>query len=309
MTNLDFEKIVDTSDEWITSRTGIKERHIADETITNSDMAVKACERALEMSGTLKEEIDLLICGTVTPDYRLPSSACVVQEKLGLSNAVAFDVVAACTGFINGLTIADSYIQTGVHKKALVVGVEKLSSMTNYNDRGTCVLFGDGAGAVVVEPSTNGHGLISSFMKSDGRLWKLLWTEIGGSKFPYTPDFQFDGSDKIQMNGAEVFKVAVKEMANAVENVLDQGDVSPSDIALFVPHQANLRIIDALAKRLKISNDKVFKNIEKYGNTSAASVPIALDEANRDGRIKPGDYVVVVAFGGGLIWGSALIKW
>jgi len=309
MTNLDFEKIVDTSDEWITSRTGIKERHIASDTMTTSDMSVEACKQAMEMAKCKKEDIDLVICGTVTPDYRLPSNACMIQKELGLTNALAFDVVAACTGFINGLVIANAYISTGLYKKALVIGAEKLSAIANYNDRTTCVLFGDGAGAVVVEPSANDRGIVSSFMKSDGRLWQLLWMEVGGIKNPYTPEFAYNGTDKIFMNGAEVFKVAVKEMAKAVENVLEEANLSPSDIALFVPHQANLRIIDALAKRLKISQEKVFKNIERYGNTSAASVPIALDEANREGRIKPGDYVVVVAFGGGLIWGSALIKW
>ena len=309
MTNLDFERIVDTSDEWITTRTGIKERHIAVDSMTSADMAVEACKQAMEMAKCEKEDIDLVICGTVTPDYRLPSNACMIQKELGLVNALAFDVVAACTGFINGLVIADSYISTGLYKRALVIGVEKLSAITNYKDRTTCVLFGDGAGAVVLEPSHNESGVVSSFMKSDGRLWQLLWMEVGGIKKPYTPEFSYDGSDKIFMNGAEVFKVAVKEMANAVETVLEKGGVSSSDIALFVPHQANLRIIDALAKRLKISKDRVFKNIEKYGNTSAASVPIALDEANREGKIKKGDYVVVVAFGGGLIWGAALIKW
>ncbi len=309
MTNIDLEKIVDTSNEWITTRTGIKERHIADADMTTSDMAVQAAMRAMEMARCEKEEIDLVICGTVTPDYRLPSNACLIQERLGLTNAVAFDVVAACTGFINGLVIANSYIETGLHKKALIIGVEKLSAVTNYKDRTTCVLFGDGAGAVVVEPSASGSGLISSFMKSDGRLWQLLWMKVGGVKNPYTMDFDYNGSDKIYMNGAEVFKVAVKEMANAVENVLEKAGVASSDIALFVPHQANLRIIDALAKRLKIGPERVYKNIERYGNTSAASVPIALDEANREGKIKPGDYVVVVAFGGGLIWGAALIKW
>lgn len=309
MTNIDFEKIVDTSNEWITSRTGIKERHIANADMTTADMAVQAAMRAMEMARCEKEEIDLVICGTVTPDYRLPSNACLIQERLGLTNAVAFDVVAACTGFIKGLVIANSHIETGLHKKALIIGVEKLSAVTNYKDRTTCVLFGDGAGAVVVEPSTNGCGMISSFMKSDGRLWQLLWMKVGGVKNPYTTDFDYNGSDKIYMNGADVFKVAVKEMANAVEVVLEKAGVASSDIALFVPHQANLRIIDALAKRLKIEPERVFKNIERYGNTSAASVPIALDEANREGKIKPGDYVVVVAFGGGLIWGAALIKW
>lgn len=308
MTNADFEKIVDTSDEWITTRTGIKERRIANGMPT-SDMAVAACEKALEMAGCDKEEIDLVINATVTPDYRLPSNGCVIQEKMGLTNAVAYDIVSACTGFINGLIIANANISTGQNKKALVIGSEKLSAIANYKDRTTCVLFGDAAGAVVLERSDNERGLVSSFMKSDGTYRKLLWQEVGGTQNPYSPDFAFDGKDKITMNGSDVFKVAVKEMARAVQNVLDQAQVDPSEIALFIPHQANLRIIDALAKRLKIDGDRVFKNIEKYGNTSSASVPLALDEANREGRIKPGDYVVMVAFGGGLIWGASLVKW
>ncbi len=309
MTNADFEKIVDTSDEWIITRTGIKERRILNGSMTGSDMAVIAAKRAMEAANCTPEEIDLVITGTVTPDYRLPSNACVIQEKIGLTNAVAFDVVAACTGFINGLTVASSFIETGRYKKALVIGSEALSSITNYDDRSTCVLFGDAAGAVILEPSVNGSGLISSFMKSDGRYRELLWMPTGGSKNPYTPNFDYDGTDKIYMAGADVFKVAVKEMANAAEQVIARGGITPQDIALVIPHQANIRIIDALAKRLKIDMDRVFVNIEYYGNTSAASVPLALDEANRAGRIKHGDYILMVAFGGGLIWGAALIKW
>ena len=308
MTNADFEKIVDTSNEWITTRTGIKERRIANGMPT-SDMAVAACEKALEMADCAKEDIDLVINATVTPDYRLPSNGCVIQEKLGLPNAVAYDIVAACTGFINGLVIANANISTGINKKALVIGSEKLSAIANYNDRTTCVLFGDAAGAVVLEPSNDDRGLISSYMKSDGTLRELLWQEVGGTVNPYSPDFSYDGRDKIMMNGSDVFKVAVKEMSRAVQEVLKQAQVDPSEIALFVPHQANLRIIDALAKRLKIDSDRVYKNIENYGNTSSASVPLALDQANREGRIKPGDYVVMVAFGGGLIWGASLVKW
>lgn len=308
MTNADFEKIVDTSNEWITTRTGIKERRIANGMPT-SDMAVAACEKALEMAHCDKEDIDLLINATVTPDYRLPSNGCVIQEKLGLPNAVAYDIVSACTGFINGLIIANANIATGTNRKALVIGSEKLSAITNYQDRTTCVLFGDAAGAVVLEPSDNDHGLVSSFMKSDGTLRNLLWQEVGGTQNPYSPDYNFDGRDKISMNGSDVFKVAVKEMARAVQIVLEQARVDPSEIALFIPHQANLRIIDALAKRLKIDGERVYKNIDKYGNTSSASVPLALDEANREGRIKSGDYVVMVAFGGGLIWGASLVKW
>ncbi len=309
MTNADFEKIVDTTDEWIITRTGIKERRICDDDMTGGDMAAEACKRALENSGTSPEEIDLLIIGTVTPDYRCPSEAVIVQEKVGLVNAVAFDIVAACTGFINGLSMANSLIQTGQYKKALIVGSEKLSSIANYNDRGTCILFGDAAGAVVIGPEDNGNGILSTFMKSDGRYAKLLWQEVGGTKNPYTPENVNNGKDKLFMAGSDVFKVAVREMCNASIKVLEDAGLTADDLALVVPHQANIRIIDALIKRLKVDKNKVYMNIEKYGNTSAASVPLALDEANREGRIKEGDYVLMVAFGGGLIWGAALVRW
>ncbi len=309
MTNADFERIVDTTDDWIVSRTGIRERRIADNGTSTSDMAVAACQEALKMSGCSHEEIDLLILGTVTPDYRLPSCACVVQEKMGLPNAAAFDVVSACTGFINGLSIANSYIASGHAKKALIVGVEKLSAIVNYKDRNTCVLFGDGAGAAVVAGDDSGRGVLSTFMRSDGKMREMLWIKAGGTTHQYSAEHAASGADKVLMNGSEIFKVAVKEMANAVWHVMEDAGIDQSQVSLVVPHQANIRIIEALARRLKVDKDKVYINISKYGNTSAASVPIALDEAYREGRIKEGDHIVMVAFGGGLIWGSALVKW
>jgi len=309
MTNADFEKIVDTSDEWIVSRTGIKERRIASDDVAVSDMSIKAIENAIEMSGLSNEDIDLLIVGTVTPDYKLPSAACVIQEKMNLPNATAFDIVSACTGYINGLSIASSYIQTGTYKNALVVGAEKLSSIANYNDRNTCVLFGDAAGATVLTASDGDRGVISTYMKSDGKLRELLWIKGGGSVFPIKEGYINNGFDKVMMNGSDVFKVAVKNMCYAAEKVIDDAGINASDISLIIPHQANIRIIDAIAKRLKADKSKVYINIENYGNTSAASIPLALDEANRAGRIKEGDYVLMVAFGGGLIWGSALVRW
>jgi len=309
MTNADFERIVDTSDDWIVSRTGIRERRIANNGTQSSDMAVAALGKAMEMAHCAPEEIDALIVGTVTPDYRLPSTACVVQEKMGLPNAVAFDAVAACTGFINGLAIARCFLETGVHKKIGVVGVEKLSSITNYKDRNTCVLFGDAAGAAIVAADTNDHGVLSTFMKSDGNYRRFLWMPTGGTEAPYTPDFTYDGSDKIAMNGSEVFRVAVRQMCDAAIKVIEDAGLKPEDVSLVVPHQANIRIIEALAKRLGLGMDRVMLNIEKYGNTSAASVPLALDEANRAGRIKSGDIILMVAFGGGLIWGAALVRW
>ncbi|MEA3296887.1 MAG: beta-ketoacyl-ACP synthase III [candidate division Zixibacteria bacterium] len=309
MTNADFEAIVDTSDDWIVSRTGIRERRITDDDTLSSDMAAAAIGNALEMARCSREEVDALIIGTVTPDYRLPSTACVVQEKMGLPNAVAYDIVAACAAFLNGLTIARGYIESGIYKKIVVVGVEKLTSITNYKDRNTCVLFGDAAGAAVVAPDTNGNGILSTFMKSNGSMRELLWMRTGGTKNPYTSDFTYDGSDKIAMAGSEVFKVAVREMSAAALKVIDDAGLDSSDISLIIPHQANIRIVEALAKRLKVGMDRVYLNIEKYGNTSSASVPLALDEAHRAGRLKPGDHVLMVAFGGGLIWGSALMKW
>ncbi|HEX2897310.1 MAG TPA: beta-ketoacyl-ACP synthase III [candidate division Zixibacteria bacterium] len=308
MTNADFERIVETSDEWITTRTGIKERRIANGVAT-SDMAVAASRAALDMARVANEDIEMVILATVTPDYRLPSAACVVQEKMNFPNAAAFDVVAACAGFINGLSIASSYIENGNIKKALVIGVEKLSAFTNYKDRNTCVLFGDAAGAVVVSAEEGESGVLSSYIKSDGKYRTLLWAEIGGSLNPYTESYEYDGRDKIMMNGSDVFKIAVKEMGNAAVKVIENAGLKASDISLIVPHQANIRIVEALAKRLKLDMDKVFLNIEKYGNTSAASVPLALDQANRTGRLKQGDYIVMVAFGGGLTWGASLVRW
>ena len=309
ITNADLEKIVDTSDEWIVTRTGIRERHIASADMSCGDMAAEASRRALDMAGRTHEDIDLIICGTISADYRLPSNACVLQEKMGFPNAAAFDVASACTGFLNGLSIANAYISTGQHKRALVIGAEKLSSMTNYSDRNTCVLFGDAAGAVVVEGCDDGHGVLSSCLRSDGSLRPWLWIKTGGSRHPYLPDFNFDSSDKIQMNGSDIFKVAVRNMEMAAMKVIEDAGLTVADIALCVPHQANIRIIDAVTRRLGLPPEKVFINIEKYGNTSSASVPLALDEANREGRIKRGDNVVMVAFGGGLIWGASVVKW
>lgn len=309
MTNADFEKIVDTTDEWIFSRTGIKERRIAPPGMAVSDMTVEACKNAIASSGLKNEDIDLLIIGTVTPDYRLPSAACVVQEKMDLPNATAFDIVSACTGFINGLSIASSFIETGAYKNVLVVGSEKLSSIANFKDRNTCVLFGDGAGAAVLTGTDGDSGILSTYLKSDGRLRDLLWIEDGGSANPVNEGYEFKGRDKILMNGQDLFKVAVKQMCNAAVKVIEDAGLTSQDIALVIPHQANIRIIGAIGKRLKISMDKVYVNIDKYGNTSAASIPIALDEALRAGRIKQGDHILMVSFGGGLIWGSALIRW
>lgn len=309
MTNADFERIVDTSDEWITTRTGIKERRISDENTHSSDMATAALKSALEMAETSPEEIEALILGTVTPDYRLPSTACITQEKVGFKNAVAFDIVAACTGFITAMSVARGFIQAGVYRKVAIVGVEKLSSITNYHDRNTCVLFGDAAGAAILEADISGRGVLGTHLKSDGSMKEWLWMPVGGTVEPITPDYDWDNRDKLAMNGSEVFKVAVRQMCNSALKVIEDAGLKRDDISLVVPHQANIRIIEAIAKRLKVSMDKVVVNIDRYGNSSSASVPLALDEANRAGRLKPGDNVVMVAFGGGMIWGAALVKW
>ncbi|SYZ72021.1 3-oxoacyl-(acyl-carrier-protein) synthase 3 [Candidatus Zixiibacteriota bacterium] len=309
LTNADLERMLDTSDKWIYSHTGIRERRIAEDDCTTSDMAVEAIRQALDMSECLPEDVDMIIAGTSTPDYRMPSTACVIQEKLNFSNAGSFDVVSACTGFLNGLVIAGSLIESGACKTIVVVGAEKLSSVTNYKDRNTCILFGDGAGAVVMAADNDGHGVLSSFIKSDGTKRNLLWIPVGGVANPYTPDFSNDGSDKLIMNGRDLYRIAVREMYNASVIVVKEAGISPQDISLIIPHQANIRIIEGLIKRLDVKMNRVFVNIDKYGNTSAASIPIALDEANRTGRLKPGDLVLMVAFGSGLVWGASVVRW
>lgn len=313
MTNADFEKIVDTSDEWITTRTGIKERHIAPREMTSSDMSVKAAEAALEMAGWSPEDVEMTIVATITPDYRLPSNACVVQERLGLVNSGTMDLAAACAGYLHGVATATAFIESGHVKRALVIGVEKLSSITNYNDRGTCILFGDAAGATALEVTDEDRGVLSSFMKSDGRLGKLLWIPVGGVAQPYKEAYDNDGvndgEDCLYMNGSEVFKHAVRQMGDAAVRVLDEAGISQQEIDLVIPHQANIRIIEAITKRLETPADRVFVNIERFGNTSSASVPLALDEAVRTGRIKDGDHVLMLAFGGGLTWAATLVRW
>ncbi len=310
LTNADLEKMVDTSDEWITTRSGIKERRIADEGTAASDLALKASIQAMEEAKVRSEEIDLILIGTVTPDFPFPSTACVLQDRLKAKNAGVLDIAAACSGFIYGLSIAQAFISSGKYKTILVVGVEVLSRITDWTDRNTCVLFGDGAGAAIVKSSNdNNKGILATYLCGDGSLGNLLHIPIGGTRTPLTKE-NIDRRDHyLKMEGNEVFKSAVRSMGDAALRVLREAKIPPEEVDLLIPHQANIRIIEATAKRLKLPMEKVFVNIDKYGNTSSASIPIALEEARKSGRIKPGDITVLVAFGAGFTWGSAVIRW
>ncbi|NMC42504.1 MAG: ketoacyl-ACP synthase III [candidate division Zixibacteria bacterium] len=310
LTNADFERMVDTSHEWIMTRTGIAERHIARPDEDTSDMCAAAAREAFADAGVTPEEIDLVIAGTVTPDFLVPSLACIIQKKLGLINAATMDVVAACAGFIHGLSVAQAYIACGTFKKILVFGAEKLSSITDYTDRGTCILFGDAAGAAIVGPATDDSGILAIHIKSDGRHDELLNIPAGGTHLPVVGNGSVDPRlSKLHMKGNEVFKFAVRHMGDAALRVIADAGLTPDQVDLLVPHQANIRIIKATAARLRLPMDKVYLNIEKYGNTSAASIPLALDQAVHEGRIKKGDIVLGVAFGGGLTWGAVLLRW
>ena len=309
LTNYDLEKMVETSDQWITERTGIKERRIANENQTASDLAYEASKVALGRADLNAEDIDLIITATVTGDMPFPSTACILQDKLGAKKAAAFDINAACSGFLYSLYVADSFIRSGMHKKILVVGTEVLSKITDWEDRTTCILFGDGAGAVIVEPTTEDRGIISMSINSDGSLWDLLHMPAGGSKIPASRESVDNKLHFIKMRGNETFKLAVRALEDLVIRILEENKLDPSQISLLIPHQANLRIIQATADRLGLPMEKVLINIDKYGNTSAASIPIALDEAVTSERVNEGDYILLEAFGGGLTWASALIKW
>jgi len=308
VTNHDLEKMVETSDEWITVRTGIKERRVLEEGKGNADMAFRAARRALKDAQMQATDLDAIIMGTVTPDYPFPSSACVLEDMLGARNVFSFDVGAACSGFLNALSVADSFIRTGQINNALVVGSDALSRLLNWQDRGTCILFGDGAGAVVLGASQNGSGILSTRLRTDGSYVKTLYVPAGGSLKPATPETVQRNEHTITMNGKEVFKIAVRSMEEISRQALIEADVQVSEVSLVIPHQANRRIIVALAERLGIPMERVMVNLEKYGNTSAASIPVALDEAKRQGRIKPGDIVLLNAFGAGFAWGAAVIK-
>lgn len=309
LTNKDLENMVDTSDEWIVTRTGIKERRITTDGEASSALATCAAESALEMAGISPEELGLIIVGTVTPDMFFPSVGCLVQERLGAKKAAAFDVSAGCTGFIYALSVADSFIRSGTYQKVLVIGTENLSKITDYQDRDTCILLGDGSGAVVLVREEGERGIISTHLHSDGSYANLLYQPGGGTAIPPT----YESIDKrlhyLKMDGNKLFKIAVQSLEDTVLETLECNNIKNSEIDLLIPHQANLRIIQAMAKRLNLPEGKVFVNIHKYGNTSSASVPIALDEANREGRIKEGNLLLFSAFGAGLTWGAALVRW
>ncbi|MDQ2868926.1 MAG: ketoacyl-ACP synthase III [Verrucomicrobiota bacterium] len=309
LTNEDLSKMVDTSDEWITSRTGIKERRIASADETTSDMATKAALRALDQAKVSPEQIDLLLVATATPDMPFPATACFVQQKIGAKNAACLDVCAACSGFLYAIEIAQQFITSHTYETILVIGADKLTSITNWTDRNSCVLFGDGAGAAVLAHRGSTHGIISTYMGSDGSFADILYMPGGGSKTPITPENAGQKLNTIHMRGRDVYKQAVTAMFNAAKIALADAGLTIDDIACVIPHQANLRIIDAISERLGIAREKMFVNLDKYGNTSAAAVAIALDEANRTGRIKRGDYVLMVVFGGGLTWASTVIEW
>lgn len=308
LTNADLEKLVNTSHQWIIERTGIHERRIASDDTCASDLATPAARQALESAGMKPEEVELIIVGTSTPDMFFPSTACFVQSKLGAGKAAAFDVLAACSGFIYGMTIANNFIKSGQYKNALVIGAEVYSSIINWEDRTTCVLFGDGAGAVVLKAGTGESGILSTHIFSDGSKWSDLYTPGGGSANRFTPDLISEKKYALCMKGNSTFKVAVKSMADAARVALEQNGLSEKDIKVVIPHQANLRIISAVAKQLGMDERLFYVNLDKYGNTAAASIPIALDEVVRNGVAGAGDLALMVTFGGGFTWGSALVR-
>lgn len=309
ISNADLERMVETSDDWITSRTGIRERRRARPDEYTSTFAVAAARSALEAAGVDAKDLDLVLCATVCPDMTLPSTACFIQAELGATRAASFDLTAACSGFLYGLTIADKFVSSGDSRHVLVIGAELLTRYVDYTDRSTCVIFGDGAGAAVVSRVDEGRGILASRIRSDGTLAEYLFTPGGGTRHPATHDSIDENLHFIKMRGNELFKVAVRSMYDVSTEVLDSVKMTPNDIDLFIPHQANQRITNAVAERLQIPDEKIYANIARVGNTSSASIPIALDECVRAGRLAPGDVVMMTAFGAGVTWGSTVMKW
>ncbi|MFO7153826.1 MAG: beta-ketoacyl-ACP synthase III [Caldicoprobacter oshimai] len=309
ITNHDLEKIVDTSDEWIVTRTGIRERRIADKDTATSDLATIAAQRALESARLTAQDIDMIIVATVTPDMHFPSTACLVQKNIGAVNASAFDLEAACSGFLYGIVVANQFIATGLCRNVMVIGAECLSKFVNWKDRNTCVLFGDGAGAVIVSRVEEGYGFLSQILGADGTGASLLMLEAGGSRRPASFETVEKQLHYIHMEGSEVFKFAVRIMASMAEEAVKRAGLTKEEVDFLIPHQANIRIIEAARKRLELHEDKVYVNLDRYGNMSAASIPVALDEAVRSGLIKKGDNIVMVGFGGGLTWAACAMRW
>jgi len=309
LTNADLAELVETSDEWITTRTGIKQRRKAAPGEYTSMFAVRAARKAIERARIDPSDIDLLLCATVTPDQILPSTGCIIQAELGANNAAAMDVVAACSGFLYGVALANSMIQNGQSKYALVIGSEILTQYVDYTDRQTCVLFGDGAGAAVLGPVEGDKGILGAKIKSDGRYEEQLFSPGGGTRRKPTAETLAAGDHFFKMKGNELFKVAVRSMAEISRDVLENAGLTPADIDIFIPHQANQRITEAVADRLNVDSSKVYSNIAVHGNTSSASIPIALDECVASGRIKEGDLVMMTSFGGGVTWGGVLVRW
>lgn len=309
LTNAALEKLVDTTDEWIVTRTGIKERHIAAPGEATSDLATKAALAAMKNAGVTAEEIDMIIVGTITADMTFPNTACLVQKHIGAKRAICFDLSAACSGFLYGLEIAHQFISNRSCNTVLVIGAEKLSGIVDWTDRNTCVLFGDGAGAAILRHRPGSHGIIHTTMGADGNFGEILHMPGGGSRTPVTKENIDERLNTIKMSGKDVYKQAVTAMVGAANNALETAGLQTKDLACVIPHQANMRIIEAIGSRLGIGADRVFVNLERFGNTSAAAVAIALDEANRTGRMKQGDYILLVVFGGGLTWASSVIEW
>ena len=309
LSNADLEKMVETNDAWIVQRSGIRERHIADETEATSDLAFKAAQQAIERANLVPEDIEFIAVGTTTPDMIFPSVGNILQHRLGCKRIGSIDMLAACAGSIYSLSIGAQFIQTGKYRRVLCVGAETLSKITDFTDRGTCVLLADAAGAAVLEPSTDESGLIDFDLYSDGQYWDLLYMPGGGSRHPATHETVDKRMHYAKMKGAEVFKVAVRMFAECTERILTRNGFTADDVTLFIPHQANLRIIEAAAKRVSLPMERVFVNVDRYGNTGAASVYVALEEALSAGRIKKGDLILIAAFGGGFAWGTALMRW
>jgi 3-oxoacyl-[acyl-carrier-protein] synthase III len=310
VTNADLEKVVETSDQWIVERTGIRERRLAAPEQASSDLAVEAAKRALDMAGLAAADVEAIVVGTITPDYPFPSAAAVIQGKLGNKKAFAFDVSAACAGSLYALSVGDRFVSSGSVKNALVIGVDTLSRITNWKDRNTCILFGDGAGAMVLRPAEDPkRGLACIRLHTDGSLVPILFQPGGGSKDPVSVEMVEAGRQYIFMNGREVYKVAVRSLVDACQEVLSAEGLTPKDVTWVIAHQANKRILDATLERLEIPASKCWMNLEKYGNTSAASVPMTLDEANRAGWFKPNDVILMMAIGGGMAWGASILRW